>query len=462
MESAIFMKEFSFIPQKNTTGSPQWQGMLSVIRILRDHGHQAFLVGGGVRDLLLHKVPKDLDITTDATPDEIMALFEHSIPLGVSFGIVTVIVDSIPYEVATFREEREYADGRHPETVLYTKDPALDVIRRDFTINALLCDPLRGVIIDHTGGIDDLKKGILRTVGDPMQRFSEDHLRMLRAIRFAARMNCTIHPETWDAIVHLAEKVSSVSRERIANELEKMLLHRSRERAFRMLAECGLLKTVLPEVDAMRGVTQPEKYHPEGDVFEHTMLMLTHIAVPTPELVWSVLLHDVAKPVTRTVKEDGIPHFYGHEAVGADMAEEILKRLHLPNAVIASVVPAVRNHMRFARVDEMKPAKWKRIIADPNFAVELELHRIDCISCHAFLNNYLLMLDRMREMELEGREAALPPSLLNGKDLIGMGMKPGVAMGILLREITDLQLNGQLNSREEALAYAREKYIPAP
>lgn len=456
----IFMKEISFTPQQNTVDSALWQGMLSVIKTLNQHGHQAYLVGGGVRDLLQHKVPKDLDITTDATPDEIMALFDHSIPLGVAFGIVTVVIDSIPYEVATFREEREYADGRHPETVLYTKDPALDVIRRDFTINALLYDPLRNMVIDHTGGIDDLKKGILRTVGDPVQRFSEDHLRMLRAIRFAARMNCEIHPDTWQAIIQLADQVATVSRERISNELEKMLLHRSRERAFRLLADCGLLRVVLPEIDVMRGVTQPEKFHPEGDVFEHTMLMLSHIAVPTPELVWSVLLHDVAKPVTRTVKEDGIPHFYGHEAVGADMAEEILKRLRLPGAVIDSVVPAVRNHMRFARVDEMKPAKWKRIIADPNFHVELELHRIDCISCHGLLDNYLLMLDRMREMELEARTTALPPPFLNGKDLIALGMKPGIAMGILLREIMDLQLENQLTSREEALAFARRKLYP--
>lgn len=461
MKSAIFMKEISFTPPDSTTASAEWRGMLAVIRTLNEHGHQAFLVGGGVRDLLLHKTPKDLDITTDATPDEISALFDHSIPLGVAFGIVTVVIGSIPYEVATFREEREYADGRHPETVLYTKDPALDVIRRDFTINALLYDPLRQRVIDHVGGIDDLKKGILRTVGDPVQRFSEDHLRMLRAIRFAARMNCEIQIDTWQAICQLAEKVASVSKERICSELEKMLLDRNRERAFRMLAGCGLLRVVLPEVDAMRGVTQPEKFHPEGDVFEHTMLMLTHIAVPTPALVWSVLLHDVAKPITRTVKEDGIPHFYGHEAVGADLAEEILKRLRLPGAVIESVVPAVRNHMRFARVDEMKPAKWKRIIADPNFDVELELHRIDCISCHGFLNNYLLMLDRMRAMELEARSTALPPPLLNGKDLIALGMKPGIAMGILLREITDLQLNDQLKSRDEALAFARTKLVPA-
>ena len=244
--------------------------------------------------------------------------------------------------------------------------------------------------------------------------------------------------------------------------MDQLLVSPEPHKKLRCLAEQNILQQFFPELDALRGVEQPERWHPEGDVFEHTLLMLSHMVWPTPLLGWCILMHDIGKKAAQTFDEDGIPHFYGHEAVGADMAEEILKRLHLPNAVIASVVPAVRNHMRFARVDEMKPAKWKRIIADPNFAVELELHRIDCISCHAFLNNYLLMLDRMREMELEGREAALPPPLLNGKDLIGMGMKPGVAMGILLREITDLQLNGQLNSREEALAYAREKYIPAP
>ena len=450
------MREFFYNPPQTLQKSPAWQGMCQVIKTLLSAGYQAYLVGGGVRDMLLGKAPKDLDVTTSATPEQISALFEKAIPLGASFGVITVLIDAIPYEVATVREEREYSDGRHPEQILYTNDVSLDVARRDFTINALLFDPVKNTVIDYVGGLDDLKHGILRTVGDPELRFREDHLRMLRAVRFAARLGYKTEGETLRALSLLAPLVKSVSPERIREELEKMLLHTSREQAFRLLAETGLLRQVLPEIDDLRGVTQPVQFHPEGDVFEHTMLMLSHIAVPSPALVWAVLLHDVGKPATRSVK-DGIPHFYGHEAVGADMAEVILKRLHHSNAVIESVVPAVRNHMRFAHIDKMKAAKWKRIAADKNFPVELELHRIDCISCHALMGNYLLMLDRLAQLEREAKDTALPPPLLNGGDLIRLGMKPGPAMGILLHEITDLQLENELRTKEEALAFARAK-----
>lgn len=452
------MQEILFIPPEQVTKSREWQGMREIIRTLHDAGFTAYLVGGAVRDLLLGKTAKDYDVATSATPDEILKLFDHAVPLGASFGVITVIIDTIPYEIATFREEREYSDGRHPEEVLYSDDPATDAARRDFTINALFFDPERNVILDSVNGVHDLKKGILRTVGDPERRFREDHLRMMRAVRFAARLGCEPECETERAISLLAPLVRSVSAERIRDELEKMLLHPSREKAFRMMARTGLLKEVLPEIDIMQGVTQPEAFHPEGDVFEHTMLMLSHIAVPGPEIVWSVLLHDVGKPCTRTIK-DGIPHFYGHEAVGADMAENILKRLRLPNNMIESVVQAVRNHMRFAHIDKMRPAKWKRIAADKNFPVELELHRIDCISCHAFLDNYVLMLDRLRQLEHEAKNTALPPPLVNGSDLIGIGMKPGPAMGILLQEIMDLQLENELKTKEDALQFARNRIL---
>lgn len=396
----------------------------------------------------------DCDVATDATPEQIRALFDKAIPLGAAFGVVTVLADGFPCEVATFRRECGYRDGRHPLSVEYAADPAVDALRRDFTVNALFFDPVRSVILDHTDGLCDIRKGIIRTVGDPERRFAEDRLRMLRAIRFTARLGFELDTETKQVICAQAPAVTQVSPERIRDELGKMLLHPSRDRAFRMLAETGLLKAVLPEADAMRGVTQPEKFHPEGDVFEHTMLMLTHIAVPSPALLWSVLLHDAAKPLTRTVK-DGIPHFYGHENIGADLAGKILKRLRLPNAVIDSVVPAVRNHMRFAAIDKMRESKWKRIAADPNFPLELELHRIDCISSHGLLGNYLLMLDRVRNLEEEEKTRDLPPPLLNGNDLITLGMKPGPAIGKILREITDLQLENELTSKEEALEFVR-------
>ncbi len=451
------MREFLFYPPESLRNSGEWQGMRRVAQTLNDAGFRALLVGGAVRDMLLGLPPKDFDIATDAAPEQVIPLFERAIPLGASFGVVTVVIDgTYTYEIATFREEREYSDGRHPEVVLYTKDPAVDASRRDFTVNALFYDIAGSQILDTVGGMDDLKRGVLRTVGDPVQRFREDHLRMLRAVRFSARLGYELEPATRQAIMDLAENVASVSPERIREELEKMLLHRSRETAFRMLSETGLLRVVLPEIDVMRGVTQPEQFHPEGDVFEHTMLMLSHIAYPTPALCWSVLLHDVGKPVTRTVK-DGIPHFYGHEAVGADMTEEIMKRLRHPRHLIDSVTQAVRNHMRFAHVDKMRPAKWRRLVADPNFPVELELHRIDCISCHSLLGNYFLMLDRLHELEQDKKTNALPPPLLTGRDLIQLGMKPSPAMGVLLREVMDRQLENEITDKEDALRFVRRR-----
>ncbi len=450
------MRDFSFLPPESILKSREWQTMCQVIRTLNLAGYRALLAGGAVRDMLLGYPPKDFDIATDATPEQVIPLFDRAIPLGASFGVVTVVLDGFTYEVATFREEREYCDGRHPETVCYTKDPVIDAARRDFTVNALFYDTEHCRILDSTGGMDDLKRGILRTVGNPVRRFQEDHLRILRAIRFSSRLGYELEDSTKQAIRQFAATAALVSQERIRDELEKMLLHSSREKAFRLMAETGLLKVILPEADAMRGVAQPEQFHPEGDVFEHTMLMLSHIAYPSPALVWSVLLHDVAKPVTRTEK-DGIPHFYGHEAAGADMAKEILKRLRLPNTVIDSVEQAVRNHMRFAHIDKMRPAKWRRIAADPNFPLELELHRIDCISCHGFLDNYHLMLDRLRQLEQEAKTNALPPPFLTGKDLIGMGMKPGPEMGILLQEIMDRQLENEIKTKEDAVRFAKQR-----
>lgn len=436
--------------------SPAYREAVQIVRRLRNAGYEAYLVGGSVRDLVLGRPPKDFDITTSARPEEVMALFEHSIPLGASFGVVTVVSQHMNFEVATFREERDYMDGRRPETLRYSKTVEEDVARRDFTINALLYDPDRECILDYTDGLADLHRGVLRTIGDARKRFSEDYLRMLRAVRFAVRFRFEMDAETAAAIRELAAKVSLLSAERVRDELTSMLCGPCPDRAFRELSALGILEAVLPEIEAQHGVEQPEKYHPEGDVFEHTMLLLKHIAFPSAETGWAALLHDVGKPCCRTVK-DGIAHFYGHEDIGARMAEEILRRLKMPGALAGHVVTAVRNHMRFAAVQKMRPAKWRRLIGNENFPLELELHRLDCISCHGLLNNYIWLLDRMAELRENGAEA-LPPPLLTGHDLILRGVKPGPKMGLLLNRLRDFQLEGRIRTRGDAFA-ALEKMI---
>ncbi len=427
-----------------------YQTAKEIVLKLRRAGFESYLVGGCVRDLAAGKQPKDYDITTAARPDEVMALFDHAIPVGASFGVVTVVLDGNPFEVATFREERDYMDGRRPETLRYSKTPEEDVSRRDFTINALLYDPEKNCIIDHTGGLADLRKGVLRTIGDARTRFSEDYLRMLRAIRFSTRFRFRLDEGALDAIRQLAPKLALLSAERIRDELTAMLTGPFPDLAFRRLSDCGMLKVILPEIEVMHGVEQPPQFHPEGDVFEHTMQLLKHIAYPNPEVGWAALLHDVGKPVCRTVDENGIPHFYGHDDQGAPMAEAILRRLRMPAAFTEHVVAAVRNHMRFAAVQKMRPAKWRRLIGDPNFPLELELHRLDCSACHGFLENYLWLLDRMTELEQAG-EQVLPEPLVSGHDLIGRGIQPGPELGRLLNALRDLQLERKITSRTDAL-----------
>lgn len=442
--------KFTMKMPRDTADSPEFTGAADIVRTLKQHSFEAYIVGGAVRDAVLGCKPKDYDVTTNALPQEIAGLFPHSIPLGAAFGVMTVVhPNGVPYEVATFREEREYSDGRHPETVLYTSDVKLDVIRRDFTFNALLYDPVESCVIDYTGGIDDLKKGVLRAIGDPVQRFSEDYLRILRAVRFSARLGCVPDPATAAAAKALAPRLTAVSSERIRSEVEHMLLDRHAANALRMMAELDILKTVLPEIDVMRGMEQPQKFHPEGDVFEHTLLMLSRAPVRTPALVWSLLLHDVGKPLTQTF-DDGVPHFYGHEKIGAELAEVMLKRLKHSNSLIESVVAAVRNHMRFAHVNVMKKAKLKRIVADANFPLELELHRLDCLCSNGLLGNYVFMLERYAELSSKG-EQSLPKPFVNGRDLIEAGLAPSPKFKFFLDRIYELQLEGALASREDAL-----------
>ena len=445
------MKISSFsgdIPQ-----TPVFAAAAKACAVLRAAGHKAYFVGGAVRDLLLGHTPDDVDVATSARPEQIESLFDRAIPIGAAFGIITAVVDDIPIEVATFRAERGYSDGRRPDHVVYTDDEVLDVTRRDFTVNGLLFDPAERTVIDCVGGLDDLRAGVLRTIGDPAVRFGEDHLRILRLVRFAAKLGFTVDPASKRAAADAAEKLRLIAAERIRAELEKILTGPRPAEGFEMLADLGILRVVLPEVDALRGVEQPKRYHPEGDVFVHTMLLLRHAAWRTPGIMWAALLHDVGKPGTQTFK-DGVPHFYGHEVLGADIAAGILARLHFSSALSGTVTAAIRHHMRFASVHEMKKAKWMRMIADPDFPLELELHRLDCIACHGLLDNYVLMLDRMREY------AKLPAPrkpFLNGNDIIALGVKPGAVFSRILREAEDLRLEGALTSREQSLEWLRAR-----
>ena len=433
--------------------TPAFAAAAKAAATLRQAGYKAYFVGGAVRDLLLGRDPDDVDVTTSARPEAIQALFEKTIPVGAAFGIITAVVDGIPIEIATFRAERGYSDGRRPDHVVYTDDEVLDVTRRDFTVNGLLLDPAEKKIVDCVGGLDDLHTGVLRTIGDPVVRFGEDHLRILRFVRFAAKLGFTPAPASMSAAEAAADKLHLIAPERIRAELEKILTGPRPAEGFEMLAELGILKVVLPEVDALRGVEQPKHFHPEGDVFIHTMLLLRHAAWKTPDLMWSALLHDVGKPGTQTFK-DGTPHFYGHEVLGAEMAAGILARLRFSAASVQTVTAAIRNHMKFASVHAMKKAKWMRMIADPNFPLELELHRLDCAACHGMLDNYILMLDRMHEF------AKLPAPrkpFLNGNDIIALGVKPGAVFSRILAEAEDLRLEGELKSREQSLAWLRAR-----
>lgn len=421
---------------------------MEIVRELKSRGFIAYFAGGVVRDMLLGKTSKDIDIVTSAKPDEIVRIFPRSYEIGAAFGIINVVVDGIPFEVATFREERGYLDGRHPTEVIFTDNPETDALRRDFTINGMFYDPADGKIYDFVGGRDDLSKGILRTIGKAEDRFSEDYLRILRAVRFCVRFGYELSEDIAPAVSKLVGNLSALSMERIRDELNKMLTGPEPDRALKMMLELGILKEILPEIAVMDGVTQHHEYHPEGDVFVHTSLMLSHMAFPDEELAWTVLLHDVGKPLTKSIGDDGVEHFYTHEQRGAELAEQILKRLRLPAKSIANIVHAVRQHMRYAHVQEMRPAKWKRLIAEETFPLELELHRIDCMSSHKFMSSFTFLLDKMHE---QANEIKLPPPLVTGRDLIALGMKPGPEFGEILESIADLQLEGKITTREEAL-----------
>lgn len=423
---------------------------IDIIRTLNRAGHKALLAGGCVRDVLMGREPKDYDVATDAPPAVVEKLFPGAHTVGAHFGVVVVKRSSHTIEVATFRKDGAYLDGRHPTSVTFSS-PEEDAQRRDFTVNGLFEDPIEGRIIDYVGGQADMKAKVLRAIGDAEQRFEEDQLRLMRAVRFATVLGFEIETRTWAAVCKLAPKISSVSIERLREEFTRTMLHPNRVRGFDLLVESGLMKHLLPEILVLQGCEQPPQFHPEGDVFVHTRLMLSLLPEQvSPSLVLSVLFHDIAKPATQSVDPNGRIRFNGHEHLGARMTESILKRLKYSNDVIDLTVAAVENHMAFKDVPQMRVSTLKRFMARPGFDDEMELHRVDCLGSHGYLDNYAFVQQKREEF---ANEPLIPPRLLSGHDLIQRGWVPGPGMGRVLEAVQNLQLEGSLTTKEEALAW---------
>ncbi|HEU5403350.1 MAG TPA: CCA tRNA nucleotidyltransferase [Terriglobales bacterium] len=445
-----------------------------VVRTLRSQGHQAYFVGGCVRDLLLGRDPADFDVSTDATPEQVMRIFPRTYAVGAQFGVVlvpfrAVIGDAASeeveeltaehpkvIEVATFRSDGAYSDGRHPDAVRYTTDPREDVKRRDFTINGLMLDPLEDQrVLDYVGGQQDLERHVIRTIGEPVRRFHEDKLRMMRAVRFAARFEYDIDAETFSAIQRLAPEIRQVSRERQRDELTKMLTEGRARRAFELLDASGLLHEVLPEVERMKGVEQPPQYHPEGDVWVHTMMILGMLQPGVSRtLAWGGLLHDVGKPPTFRVAPDRI-RFDNHVEVGTRMAEEIGHRFRMSNDEIEQIMALVANHLRFADVKNMKESTFKRFIRLSKFDEHLELHRMDCLSSHGILDLYYYTREKMADLE---PDQVRPRPLITGNDLLAAGYEQGPRFKEILSAVEDAQLEGRLRNREEAMKFVARQF----
>jgi putative nucleotidyltransferase with HDIG domain len=421
---------------------------------LKSKGFQAFLVGGCVRDLLLGREPKDYDVATDATPRQVLECYPRANLVGAHFGVVLVRGVEAQVEVATFRSDHSYADGRHPGQVVFEKNPREDVVRRDFTVNALLMDPDSRKVIDYVGGRGDLEAGIIRAIGDPEKRFLEDHLRMLRAVRFAARLGFAIEPATMAAMVRLHGLITRVSAERIRDEVVRILLEGGARRGFELLDQCGLLGDILPEVKAMQGVEQPPEYHPEGDVWTHTLMMLDGLRSATPALGMGVLLHDVGKPGTFVRAPDRI-RFDGHVELGVAIARNILRRLRFSNADCEQVLALVANHMRFKDVPRMKQSTLKRFLRLEHFNEHLELHRLDCLNSNRNLETYEFVAGELGKLPPEQLK---PPRLVGGDDLIAAGYRPGPLFAQMLRTLEDAQLEGMIHDREDALRLVRERF----
>ncbi|MBS1805358.1 MAG: CCA tRNA nucleotidyltransferase [Acidobacteria bacterium] len=464
--------------------SPQFEAAIDIIRTLRSGGHDAYLAGGCVRDLLLGREPQDYDVATSATPDIVLNMFPRTFAVGAHFGVVLVasesgsdceagsVAERCVIEVATFRNDGVYSDGRHPDEVRYTKTAAEDVQRRDFTINGLLLDPthlvdaephqkapaIRAGLLDYVGGVTDLDAGLIRAIGQPEKRFEEDQLRLLRAVRFAARFEFDIEPVTLAAMRKLAARIHAVSRERIREELTKMLTEGHARRAFDLLDETDLLVQVLPEISRMKGVQQPPQFHPEGDVWIHTLMLLEQLEPGCPmTLAWGALLHDVGKPPTYREGPDRI-RFDGHVEVGVAIAADICRRFRFSNDETHQILALVDNHMRFADAPRMKASTLKRFFRLDNFPEHLALHRMDCMAAHRNLDIYGFVRKRYESLP---EEEVHPTPLLTGRELIAAGYQPGPAFKEMLQVVEDAQLEGVITTPDQAMSLVREKFSPA-
>lgn len=429
-------------------------GARRIVDRLRQAGHRALLAGGCVRDWLMGRRPKDWDVATDADPERVAGLFARTVPVGARFGVVLVLEEDGQYEVARFRRDGVYADGRRPESVEFAGAEE-DARRRDFTVNGMFYDPADGEVLDYVGGREDIRRRMIRAIGDPGARFAEDHLRLLRAVRFAARLGFEIEEGTWEALCRAAPQAAQVSPERLRDELALILTEGAAARGMDLLQRAGLLGRVLPEVAAMDGVAQPPQFHPEGDVWTHVKRMLGYLGeAPDPSLAWGVLLHDIGKPPT--YQEADRIRFNGHDAVGARMAEGVCRRLRLSNDESEEVVGLVAQHMRFRNVRDMRPSTLKRFMRQPLFHNLLELHRLDCLGSHGKLDLYEFCRARLEEADDESLQ---PARLVNGHDLMALGLEPGPQFQEILRAVEDEQLEGRLADREQALHWVRQRYV---
>ena len=425
----------------------------AIVLRLTEAGHQAVYAGGCVRDALLGRPYPDVDIATSATPDQVQTIFpKASDPQGKAFGVIRLRQGDHIFEIATFRVDGPYLDGRRPSSVTFTTAEE-DAKRRDFTVNGMFFHPLRNQVLDFVRGRNDLDAKIIRAIGDPAARFQEDRLRLFRAIRFAVQLGFAIEPGTWEALVRLAPESKNLAPERVRDELVKIFTSPDPARGLDLLHDSGLVAIWLPELLEMRGCAQSPEHHPEGDVWTHTRLLLTHLKHPSPVLALSALLHDVGKPRTSRTEPSGRIRFFGHEGVGARMAEEILRRLRFSNEQIEAVVACIANHMAFKDAPQMRVSTLKRLLARPTFAEELELHRVDCTASHGELDIHRFLLAKQTEFS---KEEIKPKPWVTGHDLETLGMRPGPSMGKLLHQLMDEQLEGKFLDREAALARARE------
>ena len=433
---------------------PQEKAGLTLVKRLKKEGYQAFWVGGCVRNKIMNLPAKDIDIATNAAPEQVIRLFPKTIAVGAKFGVVIVLQDDVRIEVATFRSDGQYLDKRHPREVHFS-DARQDALRRDFTINSLFWDPTTGEILDFVEGRKDIERGILRCIGNPSERFQEDALRLLRAIRFAVRFSFVIEQDTWSALLEHSPQISSISPDRIREELIRIITGPHRGAALELLEQSGLLREILPEVQGLKGVPQPEEFHPEGDCFKHTQLAMELLRNPSPTLAVGCLLHDIGKPPT--YEETDRIRFNAHTKVGEKMAEAICRKLRFSNTDRKAVTDLVVRHMHFLSVKEMKTSTLKRFLSHPNIEEDLELHRADCLASHGDLSNYHFCRKKLNEFRME-KEKIIPPPLVTGNDLIEQGYTPGPLFKKILERVQEAQLDGEIETKEEAIALVRFEF----